>query len=360
MKVLHIEAGRFLYGGAQQVAWLTHGLAQRGVHNVLVCPEDGEIQSAVAESTVVHAIQMGGDLDLGLIQRLVKIIRAESPDIVHIHSRRGADIFGGIAAKLTGTPCVLSRRVDNLETRWLVPFKYRLYQRVVVISEAIGRVLVNCGVNSSLITAVRSAVDAASYDVPSEKSWFQEEFSLPGDEVTLGVVAQLIPRKGHRYLLEILPGLLVKYPNLQVLIFGQGPLQSELALQVKQPEFCGRVQMAGFRSDLRRVMPNLYAVIHPAEKEGLGVALLQASACGVPVIAAEAGGIPEIIIHGENGLTFDVGNVEALNGHIERLLSDPDLRDRLGARGRLLANSVFSIDVMVEGNLRVYESLLTS
>lgn len=360
MKILHIEAGRFLYGGAQQVAWLTHGLAERGVQNVLVCPKDGEIQNAVAEETVIHAIRMSGDLDVGLVSRLIAIIRAESPDIVHIHSRRGADVFAGIAAKFTGVPCVLSRRVDNLEATWLVPLKYRLYQRVVVISEAIERVLVNCGVDPGVITAVRSAVDARSYDLPPESTWFEQEFGLPRGEVTLGVVAQLIPRKGHRYLLKALPELLVKFPNLHVLIFGQGPLQAELEREVMRSEYDGRVQMAGFREDLRRVMPNLYAVIHPAEKEGLGVALLQASACGVPVIAANAGGIPEIVIHRENGLTFDVGDVDTLSEHINTLVSDPVLRETLGARGRQLANTVFSVDAMVEGNLQVYQSLLTS
>ena len=98
-------------------------------------------------------------------------------------------------------------------------------------------------------------------------------------------------------------------------------------------EYCGRVQMTGFRDDLRRVMPNLYAVVHPAEKEGLGVALLQASACGVPVIAAEAGGIPEIVLHDQNGLTFEVGDVEKLNQCIDLLLSDPAMRERLGGKG---------------------------
>ena len=107
MKILHIEAGRFLYGGAQQVSWLTHGLAAKGVQNVLVCPEDGAIQHAVAEGTCVHAIPMKGDVDIGLVLRLVAIIRAETPDLIHIHSRRGADIFGGIAARIAGVPCVL-------------------------------------------------------------------------------------------------------------------------------------------------------------------------------------------------------------------------------------------------------------
>ena len=358
VKILHIEAGRFLYGGAQQVSWLTHGLAAKGVQNVLVCPEDGAIQHAVAEGTRVHAIPMKGDLDVGLVLRLLSLIRAEAPDLIHIHSRRGADIFGGIAARIAGVPCVLSRRVDNVEPRWWAPLKYRLYDRVIVISEAIGRVLVECGVDARSITAVRSAVDSDSYNLPIERSWFQEEFSLPSDEMTFGIVAQLIPRKGHRYLLEVLPELLVAYPNLHVLIFGQGPLESELTQAVEQPDFDGRVQMVGFRNDLRRVMPNLYAVIHPAEKEGLGVALLQASACAVPVVAARAGGIPEIVRHDENGLTFDVGDVGTLKQHLAHLLSDRGLRDRLGVEGRRLATSAFSIDAMVEGNLAVYKSRL--
>ena len=358
VKILHIEAGRFLYGGAQQVSWLTHGLAAKGVQNVLVCPEDGAIQHAVAEGTCVHAIPMKGDVDIGLVLRLVAIIRAETPDLIHIHSRRGADIFGGIAARIAGVPCVLSRRVDNVEPRWWAPLKYGLYDRVIVISEAIGRVLVGCGVDARSITVVRSAVDSDTYNLPIERSWFQDEFSLPSDEMTLGVVAQLIPRKGHRYLLEVLPELLVAYPNLHVLIFGQGPLESELTQAVQHPDFDGRVHMVGFRNDLRRVMPNLYAVIHPAEKEGLGVALLQASACSVPVVAARAGGIPEVVRHDENGLTFDVGDVGALKQHLVHLLSDRRLRDRLGEEGRRLATSAFSIDAMVEGNLAVYHSLL--
>ena len=84
---------------------------------------------------------MKGDLDLLLVSRLTKIIREEKPDLIHIHSRRGADVFGGIAASWAGVPCVLSRRVDNREPRWSVPLKYRLYDKVIVISEAIGHVL---------------------------------------------------------------------------------------------------------------------------------------------------------------------------------------------------------------------------
>jgi len=102
VKILHIEAGRYLYGGAQQVVWLTRGLALRGVQNVLVCPNGSEIAGAAADTVRVRMVTMNGDLDLRLVSRLTKIIREEKPDLIHIHSRRGADVFGGIAASWDG------------------------------------------------------------------------------------------------------------------------------------------------------------------------------------------------------------------------------------------------------------------
>ena len=83
--------------------------------------------------------------------------------------------------------------------------------------------------------------------------------------------------------------------------------------------------MAGFRNDLHRVFPNLYAVVHPAEREGLGVALLQASASGVPVVAARAGGIPEIILDDANGITFDIADEAGLLSALDALLSNQEL-----------------------------------
>ena len=358
MKVLHVEAGRYLYGGAQQVVWLNEGLTRRGVENVLVCPTGSDIAAAVEGNARVHAIKMSGDLDVGVLPRLMRILQVEKPDLIHIHSRRGADVYGGLAARFMGIPAILSRRVDNKESRLLSPLKYALYSRVVVISKAIGSVLVSDGVDASKIETVRSAVNADAYSTEVDNRWFEAEFSLPSNAKTLGVIAQLIPRKGHKYLLNILPQLLEAHPQLQVLIFGQGPLAMELTSRVAQAEFEGRVKMAGFRDDLHRVFPNLYAVVHPAEREGLGVALLQASASGVPVVAARAGGIPEIVLDNVNGITFDVADEAGLYGALDTLLSNQELRDTLGEGGSHLAHSEFSIDAMVEGNLKVYQSVL--
>ena len=358
MKVLHVEAGRHLYGGARQVVYLIGGLQGRGVTNLLACPPGSAIAAAATPCARIHPIPMRGDFDPGLVRRLQRLIRRTRPDLVHLHSRRGADWAGGLAARLTGTPCVLSRRVDNPEPRWLVALKYRLYDRVITISEGIRQVLLAEGVPPARLRCVHSAVDAEPFQRPCERDRFQATFGLPPDAITLGVIAQLIPRKGHRYLLQVLPELLAEYPRLHVLLFGQGPLRHTLEQDVARRGLAPHVHFTGFRTDLAEVLPCLDLVVHPADKEGLGVALLQAAAAGVPIVASRAGGIPEIVRQGENGLLVPAGDTAALRTALRTLLADPVLRHRMGQRGRAIVARDFSVDTMVDGNLTVYRELL--
>jgi len=359
MKVMHVEAGRHLYGGARQLAYLLEGLERRGIGCVLVCPAGSAIGAETRQwVSRVHEVPMGGDLDLGLIRRLRRLIRSERPDLLHLHSRRGADLLGGIAGRLEGVPVVLSRRVDNPEARWLVSLKYRLYDRVITISEGIRRVLLREGVAPDKLVCVRSAVGPEGYRSRCEREAFRREFELPDDTILLGVVAQLIPRKGHRFLLQALPGLLAVFPGLRTIFFGQGPIEARLRQQAGELGLDGRVIFAGFRSDLPRLLPCLDLLVHPALMEGLGIALLQAAGAGLPIVASNAGGMPEAVRDGLNGLLVPPGDVPALTAAIRRLLADPGQMRQMGRAGRELVEGEFSIDRMVEGNLRVYRELL--
>jgi glycosyltransferase involved in cell wall biosynthesis len=358
MKILHVEAGKHLYGGARQVLYIVEGLAARGVTNLLACPAGSEMARQQPAGTRVVAMKMGGDGDLGMVSRLASLIRAERPDLVHLHSRRGADTWGGLAAKLAGVPCVLSRRVDNPESRLAVALKYRLYDHVITISEGIRQVLLSEGLAPAKVSCVRSAVDATPYLAPVDRAAFCAEFGLPADALVAGVVAQLIPRKGHRYLLAALPALLARHPRLQVLIFGQGPLEAELRAEVEAAGLAGAVHFTGFRHDLPRWLGGLDLLVHPADMEGLGVSLLQASAAAVPIVTSRAGGLPEAVQDGVTGILCPPGDVAALGAAIDRLAGDPALRARYGAAGRARILAEFSIDAMVDGNLRIYRQVL--
>ncbi|MCJ7501166.1 glycosyltransferase family 4 protein, partial [bacterium] len=349
-----------LYGGALQVHYLLRGLADReGVESVLVCPSGSAIAEAARENVkTLHAVPMRGDLDLLFIHRLLDIIRKETPDIIHLHSRRGADILGGIAARLSGTPCILTRRVDNPESRMWAGMKYRLYHHVVTISDGIREVLLSEGVQHHKITCVHSAVDTQRYATPCDKAWFNREFGLEEGSLTCGTLAQFIERKGHRYLFEAIPEIVNMIPKARFILFGKGPLEGSLRSYCKSLGIEDKVLFAGFREDLDRIMGCLDLVIHPALMEGLGVSLLQAASAGVPIVGTRIGGIPEIVRDGENGYVIPPGEVSPLVDVTTRILMDRDLARQLGEGGRKIAIEHFPIESMVEGNLGVYQGLL--
>lgn len=358
MMVLHIEAGRHLYGGARQVLYLLEGLAARGIENILACPEGSDIAREAGPWARVVEMRMGGELDLPLMRRLHRLMVDTRPDLVHVHSRRGADIWAALAARKAGVPAIVSRRVDNPEPGWLARRKYGLYARVIAISEGIRQVLLREGVSPEHVVTVRSAVDAAPYLHPCEREAFRETFALPEQAIVLAMIAQLIPRKGHRHLLAVLPEIVRHHPETRVLLFGKGGLRQTLEEEVQRLGLQDHVIFAGFREDLARWLPCIDVVVHPADMEGLGVSLLQASAAAVPIIATRAGGIPEAIEHGLTGLLIEPGDTAGLRDAILTLLDAQDLRRAMGLAGRQRAMSEFSTAHMVEGNLAVYRDVL--
>lgn len=367
LSVAHIETGRHLYGGAQQVVYLLQGLANRGVRNLLIAPQNSEISAAVQSngSAKVITTRHSGDLSLGFYRETRRILNAEQPKLVHMHSRRGADTLGGLAAKASAVPAVLSRRVDNREHPLAIRFKYPLYRQVIGISQAICHVLSEQGVDQTRLHCVHSTVDSDNFDTSTDnrrraRRALNTEYGIPADHLLLAVVAQLIPRKGHRQLLSVLPAVIARQPKLSLLIFGQGPERDAIAAQIDSLGLAKHVQLAGFKSDLDRDLMGIDIIVHPAEKEGLGVALLKASAAGIPIIAGRAGGIPEIVQHEKNGLLFTPGDNAQLQAALELLINAPLQRQAMGAAGIQIAQNQFSIEAMVDGNLAVYQQALAS
>jgi glycosyltransferase involved in cell wall biosynthesis len=356
VRILHVETGLHLYGGAQQVAFLLRGLAGHGVESVLVCPPGAAIGAHFAADPAVAVIETpcSGDADVGFVLRLRRVLRSARPDVLHLHSRRGADVLGAIAGRLAGVPVVLSRRVDNPESRAWVALKYRLHDRVIAISQGIADVLAAEGVAPGKLRVVRSSLDPAPWRSPESRAAFCAAFGVPEDAVLIGVVAQLIERKGHRVLFDALRSL--ASPRVRVICFGQGPLRE--SLEREAADLGESVRFAGFRTDLGRWLGALDLLVHPALMEGLGVSLLQASAAGVPIIASCAGGMPEAVADEESGLLVAPGDAAALAAALKRLIDDPDLRRRLGAQGRARIEREFSVETMVRGNLAVYRELL--
>ena len=360
MKVLHIESGKNLYGGAQQVLFLLRNLPKLGVENVLMCDPRSAIRSACdLEGIPTYPVPMAGDLDLSLPFKIRKVCKELRPDIVHIHSRRGVDFWGGWVGRKLGIPCVLSRRVDNPEPRWIVKWKYGMYDRVITISDGIRQVLLSEGLEDDKITLVRSAVDFSSFPTPISKASFLERFGLEESNLVVGCAAQLIERKGHRFLIDALPEVVSHFPQLKVLLFGKGAMEKALKERVAKMGLEKVVSFPGFVEDIKAIYPHLDILVHPALMEGLGVALIEASYCGLPIIAGRAGGIPEIVHDNKTGFLVEPGKSEPIIDALIKLLNDNNLRKTMRDTAREFVLKNFSVTPMTEGNYHVYHALLS-
>jgi glycosyltransferase involved in cell wall biosynthesis len=205
---------------------------------------------------------------------------------------------------------------------------------------------------------VYSAIDFRAYQSALDVAAARARLDLPPGVPVLVVIAQLIPRKGHRFLLQALPTVLAKHPGARVLFVGEGAEDAALHAEVARGGLEGCVRFLGYRNDIGDILRACDVLVHPATMEGFANVAMQAMASGIPVVSSAVGGMPESVRDGVTGLLVPPCDPPALAEALLRLLDDPALRARLGEQGRGIVEQEFNTDAMVEGNLRVYRELL--
>lgn len=359
IRVLHIETGSSLYGGGLQVTYLLARLPGYGIQNYFIGDIRSDLHLRVAESgSSVFPFHVSGEGDIRLLWHIMRVAIRERIDVIHVHSRRGGDLWGPLAGVLTRIPVIITRRVDNVEGFVLAGVRYGMADYVIGISRKITEVLSGEGIGGSRIETIHSAVDLEEWDVEKGGSGSGKGLpECPEGTVRIGMVAQFIKRKGHDRLLEVASRFQKMGLPVQFLLFGKGPLESHITEQVQKRGLEDSVVLCGFRKDLAEILPQLDILYHPADKEGLGVSLLQASACGLPIVGGNAGGIPEIIEHGGTGYLVEPDDLEAHELYLQKLVKNPELREKMGRRGRGRVEENFSADTMAARNADVYRKV---
>jgi L-malate glycosyltransferase len=181
----------------------------------------------------------------------------------------------------------------------------------------------------------------------------------PGGGLRMLHVGRLHPQKGHRFLIEALARARGRGMDAGLALVGEGPLRGELAEQVARLGLDGRVRFLGRRDDVRELLRAADVFVFPSLYEAAGIALLEAMACGKPVIASRTGGIVEIVREGVDGMLVAPGDAEELASALGRLAAAPALRSRLGAAARSRALE-FDIRRTVRAVEAVYEEVASA
>ena len=358
---LHVDTARTWRGGQNQVLVTVLGLRSLGHRTVLVAHPSGELRRRAAEGLDLVPLAPRAELDLAAAWRLSRVIRDLRPDIVHAHDPHGvamAALARSMSTQPAGPRLVAARRVDfhlgrNALSRW----KYRQVDLFICSSEAIRQMLIGDGVRPARAVTVHEGIDDARVGAAPQAA-LREELWLPHDAPLVGNVAALVPHKGQRHLVDAAALVLREHPDTRFIIAGAGELRESLERQIRQQHLEKHVIMAGFRPDVLSVHKAFDIFVMSSVTEGLGTSLLDAMACGKPIVATRTGGIPEVVVDGKTGFLVPPRDPAAMARALVRLLKDPALRDAMGRAGRALFEQRFTADVMVQGTLEVYKRLL--
>jgi glycosyltransferase involved in cell wall biosynthesis len=364
MKILHLNTERTWRGGEQQTLYLLRGLIEHRIKCHLVCqPHSPMAQKAIEAGVDVFPIPMHGEADLAAALRLRRIIKKNNYDIVHSHTSHAHSL--AYLAALGCKMCrLVTRRVDFTIFRHrflrLNAIKYRfMADYYIAISQKIKEVMVTDGIAPNRIFVVHSGIDQHRFSRTSGKDLIAEFNLKPGGKVVINV-AHLAGHKGQQFLVRAIPHVLKEIPEARFFIIGEGELMAELQALSASLGLARALTFTGFRSDVGAFYDIADLFVMSSVQEGLGTAMLDALALGKPVVAANSGGISEIIRDGETGRLIAAADSQALAEGIIDMLNHPDQAQKMADRGQGIVKESFSIEAMVANNLAVYHQLLSS
>lgn len=366
MKVLllttHLEPG----GISVYVAGLARGLKEQG-YSVIVVSAGGWLERRLQQDGITHytvpcntSSELNPRLWLKVFPRLLEILRAEKPDLMHAHTRV-MQVMAWACSQRTGVPFVTT-------CHGLYQFRFgrrffRCWGRgVMAISGASMDRLVNQYrlAPPHQVTLIISGVDVDRLSQPAAEEdirRFREVNGLSGGRV-IGAIGRLSPVKRLDDLLRAVPHLLKEFPDLQVLLVGDGPSRDGLVRLAYELNIADRVVISHSVEDIRIPMAIMQIFVSPVLREGFGLSIAEAMAVGVPVVTTRSGGPEEIIEDGKCGFLVKPKDVEGIVRAVRSLLADPDLRARFSETGRARARERYDLKRVVREVEAVYAQVL--
>jgi glycosyltransferase involved in cell wall biosynthesis len=372
IRVLHVQkVTGSIAGSERHLLQLLPALRERDIEAKMLVLGAGSFDrfvNAIHQRGIeVSSLPAGHDANPRLLWRLIKEIERWSPHVVHTHLIH-ADVYGQIAARVRGVSGVSSvhgthpfyRREPGRSAARLAG---HLASRTIAISHYTGDFVCEVGIAPpQRIRVVHYGVDPSSWLTSEEgRAEQRRSLGLDPDVIVVGVASRLVPGKGHDVAIRAFATVAKRFPRTHLLVAGDGPLRAEIEEMARRNLPSGQVRVLGYVEDIRGFFGACDMVLFPSLPsfgEGFGLAALEAMAAGVPVVASDAGPLPEVVSDGESGLVVPAGDDQAWAHAIFALASDRSLRLRLGHGARARACQEFSVGDMADRTAAVYREVL--
>ena len=303
-------------------------------------------------------------VDARAVVELAALFGRERYEVVHTHSSK-AGLVGRLAARLAGTRLVvhtihgfpfndqtLSPRVRRA-LLWSERLAARITHRLIAVAGPNAAEAERRGIAPAAeVEVIHSGVDLRRFDDPPRRDEARRRLGLPPDGPVVGTVGRLSACNAPEVFVAAARRVLEERPEATFVAVGDGELATSTRAAADGEE---RIRLVGHRDDVPSILPAFDAFVFPIRWGGLGRALTEAMIRGLPVVASEVNGVPEVVEHERTGLLVRPDDVEGIAGAVVRLLDDPALARRLGEAARDRVVPAFGADVMVERIAALYE-----
>lgn len=377
IKIVYI-IGTLEVGGAEKhLVELITRLDQTSFEPKVYClSKGGPLRDVLASRGIeVKVFSLRGLKGLDLVSAIPVVLRlwrsllADRPAIVHTYLF-WANVIGGLLSRLSGVPILITsrrslgffkdgkphyQRLENLVNTWTTV--------VTVNSKGVLQdVLSREKIEPEKIRLIYNGVDTQKFAQDGSGQKVRSEIGISLDTPVVGCIANLIPYKGHKDLLQAMQIVLTEYPKTKLLLVGRNDRDyyrelSSLALQLG---VAGAVVYAGPRTDIVDVLSAIDILVLPSHEEGFSNVILEGMAAGKPLVVTDVGGNPEAVIGGETGLVVPPRSPENLAKAINQLLVNANLRTAFGIKSQERAKRYFSISQTVSSFEQLYLQLLKS
>ncbi len=346
MKVLHINSEKSWRGGEQQMSSLMNLLRDEGVENHVLCRKDSEAANRLREQGfIVHEVGFSG-LKIKASLKLKSL--SGQFDIIHTHTANAHTVAYYSAILGSQTPIVVSKRTD-FPVKSPKKFNHQKIAKILCVSKKIQEITQKDVIKPDRVETVYSGIDTKRFE--GDQKDIRDLIGVSKKEVLIGNCSALAPQKDYFTFID----LAKRFPDKHFVLIGDGPLEDQLKEYAAGAE---NIHFTGFLKDINLYLKSLDFFLMTSETEGLGTSLLDAMICKIPIVATRAGGIPEIVIHEQTGLTAEVRDIEELARQLNRMLEDSDLRQKLtqNAYNNVIKN--FSREITAKKTYEVYKRIL--
>lgn len=341
-----------------------------GIFHNIKAPHLEVVEEAKKYKIPFENFSCRGRFDMKTVLAIRKFIQQKEISIVHSHNYKSnfyalVSAIGIDVKKITTCHNWTTNKLKMNLYKNLDKLFMRKFDKVIAVSDVLKDEIVRSGIPSKKVSVIYNGVDVEKLQVACRKlqdenygKKLRKQLGIKEDEKVIGTVGRLTEEKGHVYLLRAFKEVVSELPDTKLLIVGDGPLKESLKLKVQSLKLEKNVIFTGIRKDVPALLSIMDIFVLPSLDEGLPMAILEAMAAKIPVIATKVGAIPRVIENRENGILVSACSVQELTDALQTVLRGDELAKQMSDDGYHKVAEEFSSEKMAEKYCDLYEGLL--